>query len=179
VNDENEKFTLFTSSFFLFTLKAWPIVTLVTVGLCYLTQLVAGWLGVELTEQNNLELVRRAAGWNWNFAFLCAQILLIMPAIEELLFRGLLFKLPGRWLNIIATGVVSSAIFSFAHYPDYLSLGNGFALRPLDNAFLALFCFGLAQCWLCHRTGRLWCAMLNHALFNLTNLVLLFVVPVA
>lgn len=177
---------LMTSSFlspvsrlspFSFTLKSWPVVAGVTIGLCYLTQLVAGWFGVTLAEQDNLELVRQAAGWNWNFVFLCAQILLIMPALEELFFRGLLFKLPGRWLNAFVLAIVSSAVFSFAHYPDYLHLNTGFALRPLDNAFLALFFFGLAQCWITRRTGRLWCAMLNHTLFNLTNLILLFIIP--
>ena len=27
------------------------------------------------------------------------------------------------------------------------------------------------------KTGRLWCAMLNHGLFNLANLILLFLIP--
>ena len=177
---------LMTSSFlspvsclspFSFTLKFWPVVTGATIGLCYLTQLVAKWFGITLTEQDNLELVRQAAGWNWNFVLLCAQILLIMPALEELFFRGLLFKLPAKALNVLAVAVVSSALFSFAHYPDYLHLNAGFALRPLDNAFLALFFFGLAQCRIYCKTGRIWCAMLNHALFNLTNLILLFLLP--
>ena len=44
-------------------------------------------------------------------------------------------------------------------------------------AFLALFFFGLAQCWLYAKTDRIWCPMLNHFLFNLTNLILLIVIP--
>jgi len=64
--------------------------------------------------------------------------------------------------------VVSAALFSAAHY---------IAQPWPDAAFLALFFFGLAQTWLYAKTKRIWCAMLNHALFNLTNLVLLFVVP--
>lgn len=159
------------------TFKAWPIVTGVTIGLCYLTQLIAEGFGIRLTEQDNLELVRQAAGWNWNFVFLCAQILVLMPALEELLFRLLLFKLPAKVLNPIVLAVVSSAIFSFAHYPDYLHLNTGFALRPLDNAFLALGFFGLAQCWLYRKTGSVWFVILNHSLFNLTNLILLFLLP--
>ena len=46
-----------------------------------------------------------------------------------------------------------------------------------DAAFLALFFFGLAQCWLYRKTDHIWCAILNHGLFNLTNLVLLFLLP--
>ena len=167
-------------------LKSWPLIALLTIGLCYLTQAVAGWFGIELPDQANIDLVRRCAGWNWNFALLCAQVLVLMPVLEELIFRYLLFRLPARLLarirrftdspdSLIAkpsitesVAVFSSLLFSAAHY----------IAQPFpDAAFLALFFFGLAQCWLYRKTSHLWCAMLNHALFNLTNLVLLFVLP--
>ena len=48
-----------------------------------------------------------------------------------------------------------------------------------NNAFVALFFFGMAQCWLYNKTGKLWTALLNHALFNLTNLILIFILPAA
>ena len=176
---------------FKLTLKAWPVIAAATIGLCYLTQTVAKGFGIELPDQANIELVKRYAGWNWNFAFLCLQIIILLPAVEELIFRFLLWRLPTRTLdkrqetedgegrktedgrrintaNVVA--VVSSILFSAAHY-----LAQPFP----DSAFLALFFFGLAQCWLYRKTGRLWCAILNHALFNLTNLVLLFVLPEA
>ena len=165
------------------TLRAWPAIAAATIGLCYLTQLVAGWFGIELPDQANIDLVRRCARWNWNFAFLCAQVLVLIPAFEELIFRYLLWRLPARALDrrretedgrrtwVPAAGaVVSSALFSAAHY---------IAQPWPDAAFLALFFFGLAQCWLYSKTRRLWCAMLNHGLFNLTNLILLFVLPEA
>ena len=171
-------------------MKSWPIIAIATISLCYLTQTVAKLFGVELPDQANIDLVKRCVGWNWNFTFLCAQVLVLMPAAEELIFRGLLFKLPrklfdarretgdsgegretsdarpGAWTTGIA--IASSALFSAAHY---------IAQPWPDAAFLALFFFGLAQCWLYRKTDRIWCAMLNHALFNLTNLVLLFVLP--
>ena len=166
-----------------FTLKAWPAIAALTIGLCYLTQVVAGWIGIELPDQANLELVRKWAGWNKVFISLCVQVLVIMPAIEETVFRWLLFKLPmqltRRLLGGQGTGdarrgvavlvpLVSSALFSAAHY---------IAQPWPDAAFIALFFFGLAQCWLYAKTERLWCPMLNHFLFNLTNLVLLFFLP--
>ena len=174
------------------TLKAWPVITAATVGLCYLTQTVAKWFGIELPDQANIELVKRYAGWNRTFILLCAQVIILMPAIEELIFRYLLFKLPLRILHKrgggttppqtfiltsgrgrlapVALAIGSSVLFSAAHY----------LFQPFpDSAFIALFFFGLAQCWLYHKTSRLWCAVLHHALFNLTNLVLLFVLPEA
>ena len=166
------------------TLKAWPVVTGLTIGLCYLTQTVAGLLGIELPDQANLELVRKYMGWNTVFMLLCLQVLVIMPALEELVFRWFLFMLPARiaarragrpttgslppnWLGY-STAAVSSALFSAAHY---------IAQPWPDAAFLALFFFGLAQCWLYARTGKVWCSMLNHALFNLSNLVVLYFLP--
>ena len=166
----------------LLTLKAWPVIAAATIGLCYLTQLVAKGLGIELPDQANIELVKRYLGWNKTFILLCAQVLILMPAVEELIFRFLLFKLPAKWAGkrerrsgILSAltktapwAIISSILFSAAHY----------IFQPFpDSAFLALFFFGLAQCWLYKKTGRLWCAILNHGLFNLTNLVLLFILP--
>ena len=170
------------------TLKAWPVIALATIGLCYLTQTVAKWFGIELPDQANIELVKRYAGWNRTFVLLCLQIIVLLPALEELIFRYLLFKLPTKKLakfrrftdspdSLIAKpsitksiAVFSSILFSAAHY---------LAQPWPDAAFIALFFFGLAQCWLYRKTSHLWCAMLNHVLFNLTNLVLLFVLPEA
>ena len=46
----------------------------------------------------------------------------------------------------------------------------------VNSAFIALFAFGIAQCWLYRKTNAIWSPMLNHALFNLTNLLLMFIV---
>ena len=192
----------------LFTLKAWPIVTLVTIGLCFLTKSAASSFGVEIPDQSAILLVRNTLFKSFTSlgAFLgalgiVAYVVLVAPVLEEVFFRGLLFRLPTRlterWIKARdarqetgateATGgtggrqttsrlfecsfiCLSSVVFSAAHYVQ----------QPWpDAAFLALFFFGVAQCWLYRKTGRLWCAMLNHALFNLTNLVLVLVLPVA
>ena len=169
------------------TLKAWPLIAAATIGLCFLTQGVAKLFGIDLPDQQNIDLVREwlfhAFDSAKNFAtcaFLLAQVLVLLPAVEEVIFRWMLFMLPTRlasrnrqpapfyrWLSV-GVATASSALFSAAHY----------MAQPFpDTAFVALFFFGLAQCWLYKRTERIWCAMLNHALFNLTNLVLIFVIP--
>ena len=175
VNNPNTPLYAYASNLRL-TLKAWPAVAGATIGLCYLTQTVARWFGVELPDQENVDIIRRYAGWNLAFALLVAQVVVVMPVMEEALFRWLMFRLPAGRLaakcgaSVAAAGaaLLSSAAFSAAHY----------IRQPWpDAAFVALFFFGLAQCWLYRRTERLWSPMLNHALFNLTNLVLLFVIP--
>ena len=151
------------------TVKAWPVIALMTIALCFLTQQAAKLFGIELPEQANLEIVKRMAGFNWNFALLVLQIIVILPVIEELIFR-LPMKFTRKWKRnfqfVFAAAL--SALFSAAHY----------IVQPFpDSAFIALFAFGIAQCWLYRKTESIFCPMLNHALFNLTNLVLLFIVP--
>ncbi len=163
------------------TLRAWPVIATATIGTCFLTQQAAKLVGVDLPDQQNVEIVRQwlqhAFDSPRNFivcALLMAQVLVLLPVVEEIVFRWLLAALPARLLGLTALSplillaAVSSALFSAAHY-----LAQPFP----DAAFLALFLFGLAQCWLYARTDRIWCPMLNHGLFNLTNLVLIFIVP--
>ena len=156
------------------TLAAAPLVFLLTVGLCWLTGAVAEAFGLHLPEQPSLDLVRNARGWElvgW-----IAATVIGAPVAEELIFRGLAFRLPlhlagrrGRGRTATAAvAVVSSALFTAAHYLQ----------MPFpNNAFVALFFLGLCQCALYRATGRIWSPMLNHALFNLTNIVLLFAAP--
>lgn len=153
------------------TLKAWPVIALITIALCFLTQQTAKLFGIELPEQANLEIVKRMAGFNWNFALLVLQIIVILPVIEELIFR-LPMKFTRKWRRNLqfASAAALSALFSAAHY----------IVQPFpDSAFIALFVFGIAQCWLYRRTQSIFCPILNHALFNLTNLILLFIIPEA
>lgn len=158
-----------------FTLGVWPIITLMTVTLCFLTQWLAETCGMALHPQTNLDVVLKHVGWNGTFCWLVFMVVVVSPALEELIFRLFLFKLPGwgfpslgKGAGLVVTAAVSSALFSAAHYYE-----NAWP----DNAFLALFFFGLAQCWLYRRTSALWCAILNHALFNVVNLTLLVCFP--
>lgn len=162
-----------------FTLRAWPAVFIASVAVLYATREGARLMGIDLPEQSQVELMRQYAGWNLTFALLVLQVVALIPVAEEVLFRFLLFRLPSlAWRGgACMVAIASSALFSAAHYVDYarLAKGGGFAFTGWSDAFLALGFFGLAQCWLYRRTGRLWAAMLNHALFNLTNLAFLFV----
>lgn len=157
-----------------FTLKAWPVIALATIGLNCLTGQLAKALDWPLPDQAQMEAVKAMIGWNLQFLVVALEVILIMPAIEEFLFR-----FPTRFFTRLRywAWAVLSAVFSFAHYIDYQALARGtFALLPLNVAFIALFFFGLAQCWLYKKTN-IGCAILNHGLFNATNLVLLLIVP--
>ena len=129
----------------------------------------------KLPEQQQVEVIRSLVGWNLKFAAVAFGVLIVSPFFEELLFR-----FPTRFVKHPAFAVAISAFFSFCHYIYWPALyakltgaeSASPVLIPLSNAFIALFFCGLAWCWLYRRTGRLWCTMLSHSLFNLTNLVL-------
>lgn len=89
---------------------------------------------------------------------------LVVPVVEELLFRGLVLRaclrLFGSWgkrlgpaLAIVATGV----LFGLAH-AELLEL-------------LGLAIFGMVLAWLAHRTRRLGPSMFAHGAFNLVAVV--------
>lgn len=161
-----------------FTFKAWPLVFLLTAGLCYATTEVSRWMGHPLSEQASLDAIRNMRGWR--LAGWIALIAVVAPVAEEVIFRLGLFAFP-VWvvrkccrretvLRILTAllSLSSSFLFMAAHY-------RGF--QALDNAFFALFVFGLVQICLLRRSGTILSPMLNHALFNMTNLAGLFLLP--
>lgn len=161
-----------------FTLSKWPVITFITIALCFLTQCIAQAIGIELPDQANIGQVRKIlanafADWRYflTSVYVVSMVLAVMPVLEEGVFRAFLFRFRSKEnpaAVVYFRAVASSVLFSAAHYIQ----------QPFpDNAFLALFFFGLAQCWLYVKTGSVKYTILNHALFNLTNLVLLFLLP--
>ena len=103
------------------TLKAFPIITLISAALCFLTQGIAKLFGIELPDQANLEIVRRAAGWNLNFALLVLQIVVILPIVEELIFRlplKIAFRKKWRMPGTIIFAAALSSLFSRLALPS-------------------------------------------------------------
>ena len=163
-----------------FTFKAWAAITAITIGLCFLTQLAATLLGVELPDQANIAAVKELLSKTFadmqsfkRSMTVIAMVLAIMPVVEEFAFRWfgyyLYRKKAPAWVGYVRA-FAASVLFSAAHYLQ----------QPFpDNAFIALFFFGLAQCWLYRKTGSVRYPIICHALFNLTNLVLVLAVPQA
>lgn len=83
------------------------------------------------------------------------------PVVEECCFRGFLYRVlrrrAGMWLSALASGLLFGAI--------HLSLVQ----------MLPLSIFGVVQCILLEKTGRLWLPMLVHALFNLSTILYMII----
>lgn len=146
------------------TLIAWPLIAALTIFTCFLTKVVAEYFGITLESQESVLDMKKLAGWNIKFFKALAMVLIVAPVVEEFIFRYLLWKLPDA-KNFWAGVIPSSILFVAAHYIQ---------MEWPNDAFAALFVFAVAQCWLYGKTQSIICPMLNHALFNLTNIILLF-----
>lgn len=102
-------------------------------------------------------------GWWWLFA---VNNLMITCVAEEALFRGLIQQSLGRRFNWKVGLVVAGVLFGVAHIA-----GGGLLVL---FATLAGLGYGL----IFYVTGRLWCAVLAHFLFNFAHLIF-FTYPAA
>jgi membrane protease YdiL (CAAX protease family) len=111
----------------------------------------------QLVEEPARNLFDRAAG-GWKVA-LIVVVCLGAPIVEELLYRGLIFRsIEGRITAGLA--VAASALWFAAAHVQAVQLPG-------------LFVFGVVLAWCAHRTGRLGMSMFAHAAFNATTVALL------
>ena len=148
------------------TLIAWPLIAALSIFTCFLTKTVAEYFGITLESQESVAFVKKLAGWNLKFFYMLAMLIIVAPILEEFIFRYLLWKLPDS-KNFWAGTIPSSILFVAAHYIQ---------MDWPNDAFAALFVFAVAQCWLYNKTQSILSPILSHALFNLTNTVLILVV---
>ncbi len=91
--------------------------------------------------------------------FMGVLAVLVAPAAEEMLFRGILYPTIKQCGFPRAAWWVTSLLFAGAHF-NWLS-------------FLPLTFFSLVLIYLYEKTGSLWAAMTAHSVFNFANFFLL------
>ena len=139
------------------TLAAFPIVVLITM----VVQLLPGLKG----DRQEIVQFFEAATKNADTARMVVTIFLatiIAPVAEEFIFRGFLYGVTKRYTGIIGGMVFTSAIFAAIH----LNLPSFPAL------FVLAVCLNIAY----EHTGSIVVPMVMHALFNFTQLVLIYLV---
>jgi membrane protease YdiL (CAAX protease family) len=83
---------------------------------------------------------------------MAAMAVIVAPILEEVLFRGILFRSLRSRLGFWGAGLVSAGLFAVVH------------MQPLQAARLAVL--GMALAWVYERTGSLWAAITLHAVQN-------------
>jgi len=116
------------------------------------------WAGWPPEEQFAVTLLASAKSW-WTRAYLGAFAVVLAPAAEEFIFRGMLYPFVKQlgWPRLAWVGV-----------------SLAFALIHQDAAtFAPLFVLALALTWLYEKTDNLLAPIAAHSLFNAANLVIL------
>ena len=85
----------------------------------------------------------------------------VAPLVEEIIFRGVLFRALADRINLAVGLVLSSAIFTLIHVEIVFS-------QPF--ALVGLFTVGFLLALAYHLTGNLMVAILGHAVFNAISL---------
>lgn len=80
---------------------------------------------------------------------------LIIPILEELIFRRILFRVSSKKFNILLGSIFSSLIFSTVHMPT------------TSSSFLLLFMHAIIYSYCYYRTNRLSVPIILHSIWNL------------
>lgn len=96
----------------------------------------------------------------------------LAPAIEELVFRGMLFQAIRARAGAFPAMGISALVFGAVHLPQVIEQDGSVNVVALPSiAALAILGFWFAAAF--HRTGRLLVVIVGHATFNGTALLLL------
>lgn len=119
-----------------------------------LSGLVLQRFGAEQTLQTAVTAVQTSEGLPYQLVLAVITILLA-PAAEELLFRGILYPFLKHWGHPSIALWGTAFLFGAAHFNTV--------------TFLPLVFLGAMLTWLYERTGNLQASILAHSLFNLAN----------
>lgn len=86
-------------------------------------------------------------------------VIIIVPVIEEIIFRGLLQRMLRKWLNPLMAIFIASLIFALLHYHPEQGVRN-------IELLLSIFTLSCFLGYLYERTETLWTPIGLHAFFN-------------
>lgn len=123
------------------------------------TQLVSVFYPVDLEQQQAIGFATPNA---IELALVFVALVIVTPIVEEVIFRGFLFKAYVRTFGLPVAAVLVSLVFAVAH---------GQLNVALDTFILSLF-----LCYLRFSTGSLWPSILLHAVKNFVAFYVLFII---
>ena len=119
-------------------------------------------LGHEMVPQQAISLFLNALQNDQSLLkfLIMVNVVAMAPWVEELLFRGLLFRWLLGYRSVLASAILSGVFFGVIH--DALT------------SIVPIACLGVALAWLYHRTGSLLTSIVFHTAFNAIMMILLF-----
>jgi len=118
-------------------------------------------LGHEAVPQQAVSLFLNALQDNQSLLkyLIMVNVVVMAPWVEELLFRGLLFRWLLGYRSVLASAILSGVFFGVIH--DALT------------SIVPIACLGVALAWLYHRTGSLLTSIVFHTVFNAIMTILM------
>ena len=143
---------------------ALPIVYVISEGLSAFLQ---WYFNAPPIDQLAVSLLKKMQGKPWLLAYTIIDILLIVPFVEEILFRGFMQTTIKQFFNPTLSIFLTSVIFAFCHYSSSQGLHN---IAIIASLFV-LSCF---LGWLRESQNGLWGSVTLHMGFNSISVLLLF-----
>lgn len=117
-------------------------------------------LNIELESNPQLDVIL-PEGFSWlGIIGMTMMIGVLVPFVEELFFRGVLFT----WLlskrSYIVSALISSVVFGLFHVEPYLITGTAV--------------LGLLAAWAMHKSGSIWAAVVIHGVNNGLQVILVY-----
>jgi membrane protease YdiL (CAAX protease family) len=119
----------------------------------------AGW--VEEIEQQELVSLLQAGGHPVTMLLLVALAVVMAPIVEEIIFRGCIYRFLKSQTSLMTAQIISGCVFSIMH-ANLLS-------------FVPLILVGILLARIYEKTGNLRVSIWFHALFNAFSLLMLFI----
>lgn len=119
---------------------------------------------VEAREQGVVQQLRSLKEHSFSFGWTVLMVLMVIPFVEELLFRGFLQTYLRRYLSRGGALFVTALVFAVAHF----QVGQGLSNVALLASLCLLSCF---LGFIYEKERTLWAPFCMHMLFNATNLI--------
>lgn len=148
-----------------FELKFWAYAVAAFVAYIIISGLFTGIIGqafpgIDLNQQQDLGFTDAAAPWQLVMVFV--SLVILPPIVEELLFRGLIFRGFLKYFTPVVAALVTSVLFGVAH--------------GQFNVGIDTFALSLVLCFLTYKTGSLWPSIVVHAAKNCIAFIFVFVI---
>ena len=138
-------------------------ISLVAFGLYWVSNMaISGLYGLLLPNFSNLNDASIAALAGSNIYIMALGTVVLVPLVEEVLFRGVLFgAFPHR--HRVAAYIVSAAAFALVHVLGYIGSAD---LTTLVLCFLQYVPAGLCLAWAYDASGSIFTPVLIHTVIN-------------
>ncbi|MFN0065904.1 MAG: lysostaphin resistance A-like protein [Chlamydiales bacterium] len=134
-----------------------------------LVMAITNWLwGKAVIEQPAVKHLKQMMEYPFVFALTLVGVIMIVPFLEELLFRGFLQSWMRRFLGRHGAIVVTALVFALVHYTPGQERGN-------IEIITSLFVLSYFLCFIYERESTLWAPIALHMTFNAVSCIAVIV----